>query len=362
MKTQLTIMVFLFALIVFSTVTAAQITITSVDASAINAVGNVITNHFDSTTTSIDIGSPGATSWDFSGLNSQIDNSFTSVLPSSTPYLSDFPGANVVFSFKEVIDVDTADGWQYSTQNSGDYLMNGVVIKSVIDVDTFIVKAVYTPAQLDLPLPFTYNSQWGGNFVIAITTYFNGFPFGTNNFNHTENVLVDAYGPMTMPGGSIVQALRVKRDDRYTFAGGSYDRTIAYSFITKNGTAVEVVALDTNAANSGTILTDGVTWSSSGITGVENENQIPTQFSLEQNYPNPFNPSTTITFSIPNEELVSLKVFNSLGKQVTELVNGTKPAGNYEINFNAAGLSSGVYFYRLKAGDFSTTKKLLLLK
>lgn len=102
---------------------------------------------------------------------------------------------------------------------------------------------------------------------------------------------------------------------------------------------------------------------SQNITSVyESNNIISDSYSLNQNYPNPFNPSTTISFSVPNEEFVYLKVFNSLGEEVAELVNETKPSGNYEINFNASGLSSGVYLYRLQAGEFSTTKKLLLQK
>jgi len=364
MKLQITIPVFLFALIVFGTVTLAQITITSADASAINAVGNVITNHFDSLTTSVDIGSPGATSWDFSALNSHVTNTFTSVLPSSTPYyLSDFPTSNVVFSFKEIIDVDTANGWQYSTQNSGDYLMNGIVLNSAIDLDTFLIKAVYSPAQVIFPLPYTYNSQWNSNFTITNTTYYNGSPFFNTIANHTETALVDAWGNMTLPGGAVLQALRLRRDDRYTSPTFPfYKRTIAYSFLTKSGATVEIVASDTSAPNSGIIQTDGVTWSGTGVVGVENENQIPTQYSLEQNYPNPFNPRTSIQYAISSMQFVSLKVYDVLGNEIATLVNEEKPAGNYEVNFNASELSSGIYFYTLKAGSFFETKKMILLR
>jgi hypothetical protein len=83
---------------------------------------------------------------------------------------------------------------------------------------------------------------------------------------------------------------------------------------------------------------------------------------LEQNYPNPFNPSTTISFSIPNEEFVSLKVFNSLGEKVAELVNERKPAGNYSVSFNAIKLASGIYFYKISAGNFLQTRKMILVK
>jgi hypothetical protein len=89
---------------------------------------------------------------------------------------------------------------------------------------------------------------------------------------------------------------------------------------------------------------------------------LPSEYSLEQNYPNPFNPSTTISFSIPNEEFVSLKVFNSLGEKVAELVNERKPAGNYSVSFNANDLASGIYLYKITAGDFIQTRKMILVK
>ena len=364
MKNQVTIPVFLFTLFVLSTLTLAQITITSADASAINAVGNVITNHLDSTATSIDIGSPGATSWDFSALNSHFTSTFTSVVPSSTPYYSsDFPTSNVVFTFTEIIEGNIADGWQYSTQNSGDYLMNGVVTRAVIETDTMLVKAVYSPTQVIFPLPYTYNTQWGSSFTITNTIFFNGIPFIVTTANHTETVVVDAWGNMTIPGGAVLQALRLRRDDIYTSPSPPfYYRTISYSFITKSGSVVEVVAVDTTAPNSGTIQIDGATWSVSGTVGVEDEDQIPTQYSLRQNYPNPFNPTSTIQYAIPDGGLVTLKVYDILGKEVATLVNEEKSTGVYEVNFSASQLTSGVYFYTIIAGSFVETKKMILLK
>lgn len=94
----------------------------------------------------------------------------------------------------------------------------------------------------------------------------------------------------------------------------------------------------------------------------DNIDFTPSGYSLEQNYPNPFNPSTTISFSIPNEEFVSLKVYNSLGEEVAELVNETKPAGNYSVTFDASELTSGIYFYKISAGNFIETKKMIYLK
>ena len=94
----------------------------------------------------------------------------------------------------------------------------------------------------------------------------------------------------------------------------------------------------------------------------DRNNQIPNHFSLHQNYPNPFNPSTVISYQIASAGKVSLKVYDMLGREVATLVNETKSAGNYTATFNATKLPSGVYFYRLQAGTYSNTKKLLLLK
>ncbi|MFZ2325076.1 MAG: T9SS type A sorting domain-containing protein [Ignavibacteriaceae bacterium] len=99
-----------------------------------------------------------------------------------------------------------------------------------------------------------------------------------------------------------------------------------------------------------------------GITSVEDVKSLPTDFALEQNYPNPFNPTTTIRFSLPADNFVSLKIYNLLGQEIATLVNENKIAGNYNINFNASNLSSGVYLYKLDAGKFSAVKKLTLLK
>jgi CubicO group peptidase (beta-lactamase class C family) len=89
---------------------------------------------------------------------------------------------------------------------------------------------------------------------------------------------------------------------------------------------------------------------------------LPTSFILSQNYPNPFNPSTTIRYGLPHKSQVSLMVYNTLGQQIAVLVHGEQEAGYHEVRFDASGLSSGVYFYRLQAGDFVQTRKLLLLR
>lgn len=97
-------------------------------------------------------------------------------------------------------------------------------------------------------------------------------------------------------------------------------------------------------------------------TDVNNKGKQPENFKLFQNYPNPFNPTTRIQYSIANKRFVSLKVYDSLGKELKTLVNEEKPAGIYEVNFSSKDLPSGTYFYKIKAGDFVQTKKMVLLK
>ena len=114
------------------------------------------------------------------------------------------------------------------------------------------------------------------------------------------------------------------------------------------------------------VMSDGWTyWTDSTqiIVGVEDElNEVPTEYILSQNYPNPFNSTSVIKYSIPKSSQVSLKIFNTLGEEIETLVNEEKPVGTYELTWNAANLPSGVYFYRLQAGDFVQTRKMILLK
>lgn len=98
------------------------------------------------------------------------------------------------------------------------------------------------------------------------------------------------------------------------------------------------------------------------LTGVEEDAAIPKEFALFQNYPNPFNPSTTISFDLPRESHILLEVYNVMGQKVMTLADDFRQAGQYKVLWNAAQLASGTYFYRIRAGDFIATKKLLLIK
>jgi hypothetical protein len=99
------------------------------------------------------------------------------------------------------------------------------------------------------------------------------------------------------------------------------------------------------------------------LTGItQNDKDIPKEYKLYNNYPNPFNPTTNVQFSIVNVHYVTLKVFDILGRNVATLVNEQLQPGTYEVTWNAQNYTSGVYFYRLQSGDFTDTKRMLMIK
>jgi len=127
----------------------------------------------------------------------------------------------------------------------------------------------------------------------------------------------------------------------------------------QNGNAW-VVSMRNNNSNWGTGI--GYVGNDPSI-GITQENElVPSKYTLSQNYPNPFNPSTLISFGIPKSENVSLKVYDALGREVSNLLNSNLKAGNYKVDFNGSNLTSGIYFYKLTAGSVIMSKKMLLVK
>jgi 5-hydroxyisourate hydrolase-like protein (transthyretin family) len=125
-----------------------------------------------------------------------------------------------------------------------------------------------------------------------------------------------------------------------------------------------VITITMNDSAAGVVAADAFRVLYRGeVSSVEKE--IPEQFVLKQNYPNPFNPSTTIQFQLRNTSNVELKVYNTLGQLVTTLVDQKMGKGNHQVIFNSkeyGNLASGVYYYKLKAGDYSKTKGMVLIK
>jgi hypothetical protein len=143
--------------------------------------------------------------------------------------------------------------------------------------------------------------------------------------------------------------------------GGSYSININHLNILS--TIEELYGLNYAGSSAASLAIPPSYWLN--VTGVEagnGQSSIPQNYSLLQNYPNPFNPTTTINYELPKEGLVTLKVYNILGKEVKTIVNEVEPAGNYKVSFDASKLSSGVYFYKIEAGSFVQSKKMILMK
>ena len=183
----------------------------------------------------------------------------------------------------------------------------------------------------------TLSSAYGGWMEIPLQRFYNydtskGFIIDISQCGYTGS------GPMT-----VNQNVVSPPDLRRCFIAGTTSCIFTYE------------------GQDGTIAHCGVNIIS--LTGMQPVNhRVPEAYSLLQNYPNPFNPTTVIQYGIPRSGNIELRVYDILGKEVTTLVNGLKQAGTYSVRFNGENLASGIYFYTLKAGDFVSTKKMLLVK
>jgi hypothetical protein len=141
------------------------------------------------------------------------------------------------------------------------------------------------------------------------------------------------------------------------------EKSAGTSFILISTVGEPFIGKSVNAANQHNVGFWYV-YKQSAITAVEEEQEeiIPNKFQLEQNYPNPFNPSTVIKFGVPERSNVLLKIYDILGGEVATLVNEEMDAGWYSRDFNASGYSTGVYIFRMQAGNYISTKKMILVK
>jgi uncharacterized protein (TIGR02145 family) len=144
----------------------------------------------------------------------------------------------------------------------------------------------------------------------------------------------------------------------YFWISTNYDATGAiYEYLYYNDSVIAFQGIDKAEGFSVRCLKD----ISTGINDLSN-NILPNSVDLFQNFPNPFNPNTVISYSLPSASNIKLIIYNTLGQTIKILENGYKNAGNYSVNFNAADLPSGIYFYKLEAGQFTQIKKMMVLK
>jgi Secretion system C-terminal sorting domain len=342
------ILVFIFA----SFTSFAQITITGNDVLNIFAVGNSTTVHQDTLQSTVNIGSlGGGNNWNFAGLQSNLTLDIMSVNPATTPYTSNFAGADFCIYSMGFYQGFQAEIWTYSSVNGFVDNMGSATTSS--SFPGFVITLENDPDRHTFQNPTTFGDQWMQTYTQTLTI--TGLP--PTNSSVTLNAMVDAYGSMTLPGGATYDALRIRED--VTISGIT---SVSYSFVSRSGAQVNISAVSSNPPTSGVIDAESTSYNLAIISSVEQIDAVPQEYGLSQNYPNPFNPTTNIEYTIPEASFVQLKVYDILGNEVATLVNEEQSAGTYRADFSGNDLASGMYIAKLQTGNYHKTIKMSLLK
>jgi len=281
----------------------AQITFTPANVSAFLAPGATETDHSDTITLMANIGSPGSTSWDFSALNNNSTSTIVGVAPDSTPFFSFFPGATHART-----TVIPGAGTSYDYLTLGTNLISlGGVLSGLTDQRVSI-----DPPQMLVQFPLTYGTQWTTTYTDS--AFLQGRIVVTQ---HTDTYTVDAYGPLTLPGGLTSQALRVRVDQR-TSSGFVQ---ITYGIKSLNGMSVNIYVIDTTQPNSGTINVAGFTWNDpiGGLLTVTNPGSLETVVAGE-----PY----TIQWKASGIDSIKIELSLDSGRTFMVIVNSTPASAN----------------------------------
>lgn len=256
--------------------------------------------------------------------------------------------SGVTSSLQDAFFADSLDGWIVG--------YDGTIINTTNGGQTWNTQESGTSQILWSVHFLDKNNGWvvgDGGTILHTTNGGNSWiTVPSNNFNNLHGIDFsdNMHGWIVGLGGIILNT---------TDGGQTWNRV-------PNITTNDLLAVDFVDNNNGWVVGTGGTilHFSGNTTGINNNptNKIPFTFKLEQNYPNPFNPSTVISYQLAVGDHVTLKVYDILGREVATLVNRKQRAGSYKVNFNAGRLSSGVYFYRLNYGDYSATKKMIVLR
>jgi len=272
-----------------------------------------------------------------------------------------FSKLNGRFGFKAVAATDTVTGvYSFSNLEPGKYYLlaegrgyvpsyfryDGIPSLKWRQADSVVVTATAVVTGINFNLKI-HNPHVGGGFVFGIVRGNDG-----STLPGTLNYALDATGDMVDYSVSDFDGSYLLQN----FESGNYTLVSNQTNFQDAQSTVSLDYLSNSTLNLDVSMTPLTT------TGITDKTNVITGFALSQNYPNPFNPSTIISYQIPQNSHVTLKVYNILGKEVATLVNENQVAGQYNFNFRAVNLASGVYIYQITAGNFRATKKLTLLK
>jgi hypothetical protein len=252
--------------------------------------------------------------------------------------------------------INQIKNYRLLVKKEGEVRLGGLMSHTYAGKTNFIISSYHSHAITKNATTCTDCHANMGGTIAAINEYNTSGTMTMNKWNATTRKIEGPTGVVPIPS--------------------DWKKTLKFDFVTYTGDVNNLTSdpakweyLKSTIDNSHMYFADPLddaTMAKLGVTrkatSVEQIAEIPTDFNLEQNYPNPFNPSTMIRYSMPHSGWVQLKVFNLMGEEVATLVNQVQSAGSFECRFDAAGLASGMYFYRLQTEGFSETKKLLLVR
>ena len=304
---------------------------------------------------------------------------FQTILYDPAEYQTSTGDGRILVNYKEMSQAAVTDEGTYGIENPAETIgiqywfdgacdihampiQDGMCILYSTPLGTPEITVTLTPENPPIVIPAVGGSV---NFNIAIA-------------NEGENIIVfDVWSMITLPdmteygpiifrsGMNLNPGASIVRDLTQNIPGGAPEGNYSYDFHTGNYTSGMILAEDSFPFEKIGVDAGG-TVDNWNVYGWDNQTAVteilPTAFELKQNYPNPFNPVTTIEYSLPEAAKVTLTVFNTLGQQAAVLVDSYQQAGYKSVEFDASVLSSGIYFYRIEAGDFISMKKMILIK
>lgn len=296
----------------------------------------------------VNIGRPGGPQiFDFSSFSLQSPDSSNNYSVGSIPALAArYPADAVTFGYAPN---DIEKNPVFLSRNDSVFVVGEA---SVVPTYRFVH---YRPYTFIGKFPTVYGATYSAMTTRLDTTYTLGWQYVTSNQSSSNEITtIEAYGTLRLSVGDY-PCIRIKKAHT-----GYGDKEFIY--MTREGIFVDVAEIPLSDPDSGLVNAFMMVIRKGSLVSVdEGRNQV-SEFRLHQNYPNPFNPSTTIEYRIPNKELVTLKVYDLLGREIATLVNDVKEPGTYNARFDGVGLSSGLYFARLTAGRSSSTLKMALIK
>ena len=289
------------------------------------------------------------------------DSAGTTIVKGSVYAFKKGAMTNNRFGFKIRVQIDTLTGiYSFTNLEPGQYILlaegrgyvpsffkyDGSTTMDPRNADSVVVTETSLVTGINFNL-LIHAPRVGGGFVFGIVKGNDG-----STLPGTLNFITDA-------SGNFVDYSVTDLDGSYMIGSVDAGSYTMVSTLASFQNAQKTLSVD---YSSNSTLNVDISLTPNSTTGVNDKTTVINSFDLKQNYPNPFNPSTIISYQIPQNSFVTLKIYNILGNEVATLVNEQQTAGNYNFNFKANNLASGVYIYKLTAGSFTAVRKLTLLK